>query len=148
LRTETRRAEVASAKPASLAASTHLLVTPLMSHCKEHAILLTLATCDNGRDGSRPPPILVCIKVAAAWSDAAIIVVCTVLGPCLSLLCVVKGVLWGGRAVLSMRTAAKGSLEDKRSEWITVELRLLVAWGYGDAHVDTRVWWSLWSVWT
>jgi len=85
LLTETRSAEVASAKPASLAASTHLLATSLMSDCREHVILAApvstpnaLATWDGWRDGSeaeaRPPILAGCIRVAAAWSDAAIAV--------------------------------------------------------------------------
>jgi hypothetical protein len=85
--TETRSAEVASAKPASLAASTHLLATSLKSDCREQVILAApastpnaLARCDDGRDGSeaegaRPPILAGCIRVAAAWSEAAIVVV-------------------------------------------------------------------------
>jgi hypothetical protein len=89
--TETRSAEVARAKPASLAASTHLLATSLMSDWREQVILAApastpnaLARCDDGRDGSeaecaRPPILAGCIKVAAAWSEAAIVVVAAVL---------------------------------------------------------------------
>ena len=78
---------MASAKPASLAASTHLLATSLKSDCREHVILAApastpnaLARCEDGRDGSeaegaRPPILAGCIKVAAAWSEAAIVVV-------------------------------------------------------------------------
>jgi hypothetical protein len=86
--TETRSAEVASAKPASLAASTHLLATSLTSDWREHVILAApasapnaLASCDDGRDdgseadGARQPILAGCIKVAAAWSEAAIVVV-------------------------------------------------------------------------
>jgi hypothetical protein len=74
---------VASAKPASFAASTHLLATS----CREHVILAApastpnalQASCDDGRDGSeakgaRPPILAGCIRVAAAWSEAAIVV--------------------------------------------------------------------------
>jgi len=87
--TETRSAEVARAKPASLAASTHLLATSLKSDWREHVILAApastpnaLARCDDGRDGSeaecaRPPILAGCIRVAAAWSEAAIVVVAT-----------------------------------------------------------------------
>lgn len=66
---------MARAKPAILAASAHLLATSLMSDWREQ---VTLAACDDGRaeEGSmteeaRPPILAGCIRVAAAWRDAA-----------------------------------------------------------------------------
>jgi hypothetical protein len=110
--TETRRAEVARAKPASLAASTHVLATSCTEQVILAAPLNALATCDVGRDGRQAelwPPIFAgfsCIKVAA-WSAIVVTIdVCTVLGICLDR---------EGRSLLSMQHSSSGSVEDTRS---------------------------------
>jgi hypothetical protein len=114
--TETRSAEVASAKPASLAASTHLLATSLMSGCREQVILAALvstpnalAMYDDGRDGSKaePRPLILagCISVAAAWSDAAIVAAAPGTFPRLR---VVKALCEGGKNVIYAQVRFSG----------------------------------------